>query len=126
MSNLTLLEVKLQNVNQHILLEAAKMLANHLKLEVHQNNYIRDYYGRKQLCQIVLRGEGAQYGIGLNITRDGVQVVGDHMQKKLKTVQERIKQFYIAAANQQALQALGYTTSVKITEKEILLEAIGL
>ena len=83
MSHTSIVKVKISNVNEQFLLYAISLIAQHvLKLsnvEIEHNGIVKDYYGRTFKCQFVLKvaGMGKAFGIGFNISSDGVEIIGD-------------------------------------------------
>jgi len=115
MSHTSIVKVKISNVNEQFLLYAISLIAQHVlklpKVEIEHNGIVKDYYGHTFKCQFVLKvaGMGKAFGIGFNISSDGVEIIGDEFAiPQIKTFKQLLHDAYITVATTVSLMQLGY------------------
>ena len=128
MSHWVLQRVKIRNINPQILYNVLNFLARKYGVDLKMNQEVTGWRHVRK-AQYVLTFKGSYgVGIGINITKDGIEVFGDDhgMPITIEQIKQEILQHYISACYVIALQKMGYKVSVKETESgEVVLEAVS-
>ena len=118
MSQFMLCSVKIKNANASVLRRAVQLLA--ASLEAETVSEIRDYYGRTRSDFVLgIRTERIARGVGFTVVNGEVKMVGDFYgvpQSAVQELQQKLVQFYSAAALEQALQQAGYQVQVEVEQ----------
>jgi hypothetical protein len=127
MSHFSLIKVSIKNPILSLLKRTIEEVARELNAEiVHQ---IHDYYGRARTDIVVgLKNNVFRRGVGLIVTQDGVQLVGDFYNIPASEV-ERLKrliiQAYTALAISDCLALLGYSVSAQKVQDKIYITGVS-
>jgi hypothetical protein len=127
MSHFSLIKVSIKNPILSLLKRTIEEVARELNAEiVHQ---IHDYYGRARTDIVVgLKNNVFRRGVGLIVTQDGVQLVGDFYNipaSQLERLKRMIVQAYTALAISDCLALLGYSVSAQKVQDKIYITGVS-
>jgi hypothetical protein len=109
-------------VNKNTLIQALKLMGF---TDIKENEKVRDYYGRTELCDIVI--PTVKGGVGIKIDKGSINIIADRFfsinDQIANQITENIQQYYTTAAFQSSLQKLGYRVSVEKKAEKILVHA---
>jgi hypothetical protein len=122
MSHFSVIKCSIKNLNKNTLIQALKLMGF---TDIRENEKVRDYYGRTELCDIVIPTQKG--GVGIKITKGGIDIVTDKFfadnKQIANQITENVQQYYTTAAFQNSLQKLGYKVSVEKKAEKILVHA---
>jgi len=127
MSHFSLIKISIKNPILSLLKKAVEDVGKEIGAEiVHQ---IHDYYGRARADIVIgLKNNVFRRGVGLIVTQDGVQLVGDFYNIPVSEV-ERLKrmivQSYTALAISDCLALLGYSVSAQKVQDKIYVTGVS-
>jgi hypothetical protein len=127
MSHFSLIKISIRNPVVSLLKRAVEEVAREVGAEiVHQ---VQDYYGRARGDIIIgLRNSVFHRGVGLILTPDGVQLVGDFYNipaSQLERLKRMIVQAYTALAISDCLALLGYSVSAQKVQDKIYITGVS-
>jgi hypothetical protein len=127
MSHFSLIKISIKNPIQSLLKKAVEEVARELNAEiVHQ---IHDYYGRARTDIVIgLKNNVFHRGVGLIVTQDGVQLVGDFYNipsMEVERLKRMIVQSYTALAISDCLALLGYSVSAQKVQDKIYITGVS-
>jgi len=121
MSSITILKVKLKNVNAEILKQVVEQLCKEHGGEM--TNTIHDFYGNVTRVELGFKCRAHPRGVGFTVEKGQVQIKGDFYQNYSfqNQVQKQLVQNYTAQAHVAALRQMGYQTQTqKVGEKVVI------
>jgi hypothetical protein len=127
MSHFSLIKISIKNPILSLLKRAVEQVAREVGAEVvHQ---IQDYYGRVRGDIIIgLRSNVFHRGVGVILTSEGVQLVGDFykiQQAEVEKLKQMITQTYTALAISDCLTRLGYSVSAQKAQDKIYIMGVS-
>jgi len=127
MSHFSLIKVSIKNPILSLLKKAVEDVGKEIGAEiVHQ---IHDYYGRVRTDIIIgLKNNVFHRGVGVILTSEGVQLVGDFykvQQAEVEKLKQMITQTYTAMAIGQCLASLGYSVSAQKAQDKIYIMGVS-
>jgi hypothetical protein len=126
MSHFSLIKISIKNPILSLLKKAVEEIARELNAEtVHQ---IHDYYGRARTDIVVgLKNNVFRRGVGLIVTQDGVQLIGDFYNVpagEVEKLKQMITQTYVGLVIASALTQLGYSVSKQKVQDKIYIMGV--
>jgi hypothetical protein len=127
MSHFSLIKVSIKNPILSLLEKAVEDVGKEIGAEiVHQ---IHDYYGRARTDIVIgLKNNVFRRGVGLIVTQDGVQLVGDFYNIpsiEVEKLRHMITQTYTALAISDCLTRLGYSVSAQKAQDKIYIMGVS-
>ena len=109
-----------RKVNKSLMKEAAKMVAKRLNGKV--SDKVHDYRGGNSTkVDVAISTNDIPYGIGISVTPDGVEFVGDswNIEHSWEEVKKQVNQTYSTLAYAAAVRKQGYNVEIVQRGNEI-------
>ena len=118
MSHIAELRTTIKNPDQELLRQAVELVAGQHEGGSVGTSY-SDYYGEPHRVPLAIATGTMHRGMGIQVKEEKLIFIGDGYgyEEHYKQVRQQIVQGYISLATMQALQALGYQTSVEDGEQ---------
>jgi len=125
MSSITLIRVRLKNVNPELLRQVVEQLCKEYGGEM--TTRITDFYGNVTRVQLGFKCAEFPRGVGFEVQKGEVVMKGDFFQQHgfQRAVEKGLVQNYTAQAHVSALRQQGYQTQVQKVEGKILIRAFS-
>lgn len=118
MSHIAEMKTSIKNPDQTLLRQAVDLVAGQHEGGTVGTSY-EDYYGKTHYVFMAIATSTMCRGMGIRVREEKLTFVGDGYgyEEHYQQVQQQIVQSYISLATMQALQALGYQTTVEDGEQ---------
>jgi hypothetical protein len=130
MSHITTNKVQLKNINKSDVQECVDLITKHHNIKLLGTNmHVNAMDGDTILADYAFQFQGDQYPIGVNITEDSFEIVGEHWNSKGSAVLSAwLKNYYIGVQKKNKIQeelGMECTVSFNYEEEEIEINAVG-
>jgi len=123
MSSITLVKVRLKNVNRELLRAVVEQLCKEYGGTM--TSEITDYYGNRDRVELGFKTPGFQRGVGFSVERGEVMLKADfYMHGDFqREIERRLTQNYTANAYVQSLRAMGFQTQTQRVGEKLTIKA---
>jgi hypothetical protein len=125
MSSITLIKIRLKNVNRELLKAVVEQLCKEYGGTM--TGEISDYFGNRQKVEIGFKTPNFHRGVGFSVERGELLLKGDFfMHEQFQhELERRLTQTYTANAYVQSLRAMGFQTQTQRVGEKVTIKAFA-